>query len=81
MRLLLPNVLGFSQLRYPALLLIGISKNLLKTLKLQKQLNGRGETCFNRSKYDHSSDFKLNYNILPERYFFDLKAINYLLEV
>ena len=74
-RLLLLNASVLSHLYYPAILLSGISENLLT--RLEKQLNWGVKECFNRSKHDHSSDLKINYNILPVRYFLDIEAINY----
>ena len=73
--LLLLNALVPSQLEYSAILLDAVLENLLTTL--EKQLNWGVKTCINRSKNDHSSDLKLNYNILPVQSSFDIKAINY----
>ena len=53
-RLLLLNALVLSHLHYPAILLNGISENLLTTL--EKQLNWGVKACFNRSRYDLEVD-------------------------
>ena len=66
-RLLLLNALVLSQLHYPAILLTGISENLITTL--EKQLNWGIKACFNRSKFDHSTNLETRHKILPVRYF------------
>ena len=71
---LLRNAFVLNHLNYQAILSNGMSENLLATL--EKQLNWGVEACFNRIKYDHSSDLKLNY-ILPVGYFLDIKAVKY----
>ena len=53
-RLLLLNALVISHLHYPAILLNGLTENLNTTL--EKQLNWGIKACFNRTKYDRSSD-------------------------
>ena len=65
--LLLLNALALSHLHYPAILLQGISQNLLTTL--EKQLSWGVKACFNSQKQDSSCDLKINYNILPTRLF------------
>ena len=52
-RLLLFNALIMSHLHYSAVLLNGITENLLTTL--EKQLNWGIKACFYRNKYDSSS--------------------------
>ena len=66
--LLILNPLVLSHLYYPAILLQGISQNLLTTL--EKQLSWG----FNRQKQDSSSDLKNKHNILPIRIFLDYKS-------
>ena len=69
------NPLVLSHSRYAAFSLGGIPGIPLKTL--EKRLNWGVKACSNRSKYDRSSYLKLNYKILPVRYFLDVNAINY----
>ena len=73
-RKLLLSALVVSHLIYSAILLSGISENLLTTLK--KLLNWGIKACFNRLKYDHSSDLKIQH-ILPVRYLFQRKNANF----
>ena len=73
--LLLLIALALSHLRYPAILLHGISQNLLTTL--EKQLSWGVKACFNRQKQDSSSDLKIKHNILPIRFFLDYKSCFY----
>ena len=75
-RLLLLNALDLSHLHYSAILLTGISENLITTL--EKQLNLGIKACFNRSKFDHSTSLKIRHKILPVRYFLDYKCLSYL---
>ena len=72
---LLINALVISHLHYPSVLLNGITENLLATL--EKQLNWAIKACFSRSKFDHSSDLKIYYNILPVRVFLQYKSVVY----
>ena len=74
-RLLLLNALVISHLYYPAILLNGLTENLNTTLK--KQLNWGIKACFNRTKYDRSSDLKIKHNILPIRYFLKNEPLSY----
>ena len=73
--LMLLNSLVISHIHYPALLLNGISQNSITTL--EKQLNWGVKACFNRRKYDSSSDLKIKHNIFPIRILLDLKAVTY----
>ena len=57
-------------------LLTGITENLITTL--EKQLNWGIKACFNRSKFDHSTNLKIRHKILPARYFLDYKGLSYL---
>ena len=70
-RKLLLNALVVSHLHYSAILLSGISENLLTTL--EKQINWGIKACFNRLKYDHSSDLKVQHDILPSDISFKAK--------
>ena len=63
-----------SHIHYPAIL-IGISKNLNTTL--EKQLNWGVKACFNRGKFDSSSDLTVKHNIFPIRILLDFKAVTY----
>ena len=74
-RLMLLNALVVSHLQYSAILLTGITVNLMTTL--EKQLNWAIKACFFRTKYDHSSDLKLQYKILPVRYLLNIKTVLY----
>ena len=73
--LMLLNSLVISHIHYPALLLNGISQNLITTL--EKQLNWGVEAYFNRRKNDSSNDPKIKHNIFPIRILLDLKAVTY----
>ena len=73
-RLMLLNALVVSHLQYSAILLTGITDNLMT---LEKQLNWAIKACFFRTKHDHSSDLKLQYKILPVRYLLNMKSVLY----
>ena len=73
--LLLLNALLMSHLQYSAILVNGISENLLTTL--EKQISWAVKACFNRMKYDHSLNLKLKHDILPIRYFLNMKTTLY----
>ena len=73
--LLLLNALVLSHVQYPAILLQGISQNLLTTL--EKQLSWGVKTCFNRQKQDSSGDLKIKHNMLPIIIFLDYKSCFY----
>ena len=72
-RLLIMNALVISHLHYPAILLSGISANLV--ISLEKLLNWAVKTCCDHAKYDSSSDLKLKLNILPVTMFLDYKIL------
>ena len=74
-RKMLLNVLVVSILHYSLILLSGISENLLITL--EKQLNWGIKAYFNCLIYDHSSDLKIQQNVLPVRYLFQSKNANF----
>ena len=72
-RLMLLNALVVSHLQYSAILLTGITENLMTTL--EKHLNWAIKACFFRTKYDHSSGLKLQYKILLVRYLLNMKSV------
>ena len=74
-RLLLLNALVISHLHYPSILINGISPNVITTL--EKQLSWAVKACFNRTKFESSSDLKIKYRIFPIRSFLNLKALVY----
>ena len=75
-RLLLLNALVLSHLHHSAILLTGISENLITTL--EKQLNWGVKACFNRPKFDHSTNLQIRQKIYLVRYFLDYKCLSYL---
>ena len=77
-RILLLNALVISH-NYSSILLNGLTENLLTTL--EKQLSWAVKACFNRNKFDHSSDLKIFHNILPIRYFLEYKSVLYFWKV
>ena len=78
-RFLLLNALVISHLYYSSVLLNGITENLLTTL--QKQLSWAVKTCFNRHKFDPSSDLKIYHKILTNTIFPSLQISFILLEI
>ena len=74
-RLLLLNALVICHLHYPAILLNGISENLMTTL--EKQLNWAIKACFNRTKIESSSDLKTKHKILSVRYLLRARSTIY----
>ena len=74
-RLLLLNALVISHLHYPAILLNGISENLITTL--EKQLNWAIKACFNRTKIESSSDLETKHKILSVRYLLRARSTIY----
>ena len=73
--LLLLNALVLRYLHYPAILLQGISQNILTTF--EKQLSWGVKACFIRQKQDSSSDLKIKHNMLPIKIFLDYKSCFY----
>ena len=73
--LLLLNALVISHLHYPAILLNGISENLMTTL--EKQLNWAVKACFNRTKIESSSYLKTKHKILSVRYLLRARSTIY----
>ena len=72
-RVLIMKALVISHLHYSAILLSGISANLM--ISLDKQLSWAVKTGCERSKYDSSSQLKLKHNILPVTMFLDYKIL------
>ena len=56
-RVTLLNALVLSHIQYSSLMLVGIRKNLMMTL--EKQFNWGMKVCFNRKKFDRSTDLKI----------------------
>ena len=56
-RLLLMNALVVSHLHYSSIVINSISKQLITSL--EKQMSWAVKSCFNRNKFDSSSDLKL----------------------
>ena len=56
---------------------IFIKRNFGRFTDNTGKTNSGVKACFNRNEYDHSSDLKLNYNILPVQNFLDITAIKY----
>ena len=75
-RLLLMKAIIVTHIHYPAVLLSGISSSLL--ISLEKQLSWGVKICFNRRKYDRSSDLKFDHGILPVKFLLDQIAICFL---
>ena len=69
------NALVISHLHYSALLLNGISQNLITTL--ENQLSWGNKACCNRNKHESSSELQLKHQIFPVRLLFDYKASTY----
>ena len=76
-RLLLLNALVTSYLHYSDLLLASSKNNCFITL--EKQLSWAVKTCFNRKRYDSSSDLKLKHQILPIKFFLEY-SLNYFMK-
>ena len=75
-KVLLVNAMVISHLHYSALILIGLQKSLLTTL--EKQLNWRIKSFFDRRKYDRSTDLKLCNKILPVSFLLKYHCSNIL---
>ena len=77
-RLLLLKALMISHLHYSGLLLACSKNNCFITL--EKQSSWAVKTCFNRKKYDSSSDLKLTHQILPIKFLLEYKLLNYFMK-
>ena len=69
------NALVLSQIQHPAILLNGISQNLITSL--EKQLSWAVKACFNRNKYDSSSDIKIKHSIFPIKLMLANRSVTY----
>ena len=49
-------------------------------ITLEKQLSWAVKTCFNRKKYDSSSDQKLKHQILRIKFLLEYKVLNYFMK-
>ena len=74
-RLLFMNALVTSHLRCPAVVLSGRSENVL--ILLEKQQSWAIKICFNRAKFESSSDLKLIYSPIPKHTFLAWKPLCY----
>ena len=63
---------------YPIVLFSGLKKSLW--VALSKQLNWGLTTCFNRIKFDRTTDLKTKHKILPVEYFIKYRVIIKLLK-
>ena len=73
------NALVLSHLHYPTLLFSGLKKSLRVTLN--KQLNWRIKACFNRTKFDTTTDRKIKHTILPVEYLIKYRDILYFIKL
>ena len=69
--------LVISHLYYSSILMC--SQNLL--IRVEKQLSWAVKSCFNRKKYDRSTDLKLKYKVLPVHIFNDFKVSCYFWKI
>ena len=69
------NALVLSQIQHPAFLLNGISQNLITSL--ENQLRWAVKACFNRNKYDSSSDLKIKHSIFPVKLMLEYRSVTY----
>ena len=73
------NALVLSHLHYPIVLFSGLKKSLRVTLN--KQLNGGIKACFNRTKFDRTTDLKIKHKILPVEYLIKYRVIIYFIKL
>ena len=69
------NALVLSQIQHPAILLNGISQNLITWL--EKQLSWAVKACINRNKYYSSSDLKTKHCIFPIKSLLAYRSVTY----
>ena len=74
-RLKLLNALVLSQIQHPAILLNGKSQILITWL--EKQLSWAVKACFNRNKYDSSSDLEIKHSIFPIKLLLEYRSVTY----
>ena len=73
------NALVLSHLHYPIVLFSGLKKSLRVTLN--KQLNWGIKACFNRTKFDRTTDLKIKHKILPVEYLIKYRVIIYFIKL
>ena len=73
------SALVLSHLHYSIVLFSGLKKSLRVTLK--KQLNGGLKSCFNRTKFDRTTDLKIKHKILPVEYLIKYRVIIYFIKL
>ena len=73
------NALVLSHLHYPIVLFSGLKKSLRVTLN--KQLNWGIKACFNRTKFDRTTDLKVKHKILPVEYLIKYRVIIYFIKL
>ena len=74
-RLIIMNAHVLSHLHYSSIILNSITQNLVASL--DQQLNWAIKSCFNQRKFDSSRDLKIQYRVLPIRYYLDFKLLYY----
>ena len=67
------NALVLSHLHYPIVLFSGLKESFRVTLN--KQLNWGINACFNRIKFDRTTDLKIKHKILPVEYLIKYRVI------
>ena len=73
------NAMVLSHLHYPFVLLSGLKKSLRVTLN--KQLNWGIKACFNRTKFERTTDLKIKHKILPVEYLLKYRLIIYFIKL
>ena len=73
------NALVLSHLHYPIVLFSGLKKSLPFTLI--KQLNWGIKACFNRTKFDMTTDLKIKNKILPVEYLIKYRVSIYFIKL
>ena len=65
-------------MHYPIFLFSGLKKSLRVTLN--KQLNWGLKACFNRTKFDRTTDLKIKHKILPVEYLIKYRVTIYFIK-
>ena len=73
------NALVLSPLQYPIVLFSGLKKSFRVTLN--KHLNWGIKACFNRTKFDRSTDLKIKHKTLPVEYLIKYRVIIYFIKL
>ena len=73
------NALVLSHLHFQILLFSSLKKSLRVTLN--KQLNRGIKACFNRTKFDRTTDLKIKHKILPVEYLIKYRVIIYFIKL